>query len=443
MPPSGSQPTGGKNPGGSTPKPPGKTQPTNSLPPEATSSPAAAIATLQAIFDRAGPKSTGTNYNLKKTGWEEGVELLKYLADVVKNTTPAASGSPLSLDQVRDCINESLSSFGEGLVTRLAPPLREPVGPGAGNAPVSYATVARRAMTAERPVAREISFSTASAGASDPIRQGSPRTIKGILDDAIGKSGIPELRGAVLGVRPNSKRTGFTLLAQTQQHADHLRTHMAAWTRYLPAGVELTRRFYSIEVHGVPIKYNPEGPLAREVFQGANSVAVPQPMHIAGLRWLHGPRTERMSKERSSMVVVLDDERCADTLIDGGASIEGAICEVTKHIPHAPQCFRCQQFFHIASACPTKTDPLTLRCARCAGNHKTAECECPHSPKCTDRRKCTHIKPRCANCDGAHKSFSNVCQVKSNAQKTVMARPEFAQPYFNPSFRSRAHAQSS
>ena len=68
------------------------------------------------------------------------------------------------------------------------------------------------------------------------------------------------------------------------------------------------------------------------------------------------------------------------------------------------QCYNCQMFGHGSSRCMVKTF-----CARCAGNHKTSECEE------------TIIK--CANCNGPHKAMSPDCpsretynQIRQRAQ---------------------------
>ena len=59
------------------------------------------------------------------------------------------------------------------------------------------------------------------------------------------------------------------------------------------------------------------------------------------------------------------------------------------------QCYNCQMFGHGSSRCKVKTF-----CAKCAGNHKTTECNS------------TVFK--CANCNGAHKAMSPDCPSRAN-----------------------------
>lgn len=70
------------------------------------------------------------------------------------------------------------------------------------------------------------------------------------------------------------------------------------------------------------------------------------------------------------------------------------------------QCYNCQMFGHGSSRCMVKTF-----CARCAGNHKTTECEA------------TIVK--CANCNGPHKAMSPDCPSRETFnQMRLRAQPK-------------------
>lgn len=302
---------------------------------------------------------------------------------------------------------------------------------------VSYAA----AVGSPKPVEREVVLSlTGVAEAPEAVKAGNARAIKDFVSQAF--SSVPELATVQIhGVRLLANRK-VALQVETKEQAELVRRHELKWLQKLPQGTELSRRSVSIVADGVPTSFDPSADFARDAFFSENRSLIASVSDVRSLRWIHGSRTPRQAKATSSLVITLFSEAAADELLYAGATFEGAVCPTRKYIPTPVQCFRCQKYGHISSACPTKSDPLTVRCARCAGNHKTADCGCPAHTKCSDLRSCTHLKPQCANCSGAHKSFSNDCPIKQQAQAAVQRRPELVGPYFSPTFNPHAKARS-
>ncbi|KIJ24136.1 hypothetical protein M422DRAFT_103244, partial [Sphaerobolus stellatus SS14] len=96
---------------------------------------------------------------------------------------------------------------------------------------------------------------------------------------------------------------------------------------------------------------------------------------VVGLRWLNRRgQGQHSAKRHSSAVITVNSAKLANLLIERNITILGAICNVQKYIPPPVQCYRCQAFGHIAATCPGKSNPSSLRCARCAGQHPTNQC---------------------------------------------------------------------
>lgn len=238
---------------------------------------------------------------------------------------------------------------------------------------------------------------------------------------------------AVHGVRRRSN--GSVLVqAQSEAQAQLLLRHADGWVEHFAADASIERKSYVVSAAAVPTTFDPRAPAAREAIYLSNQGTIPSPDSILSVRWLHEHRLLTAAKADATLVIALSDPSVADTLIYRSLSICGALCPVRKFSPPPLQCFRCQEFGHVAKACPHLLEPSSLKCARCAGNHPTRECLCPAKTKCSNIRHCTHIKAHCANCGGPHKSVAGCCPVKAAAQATSFERSSNGSAYFNPTF---------
>ncbi|KAK6972222.1 hypothetical protein R3P38DRAFT_2584785, partial [Favolaschia claudopus] len=167
------------------------------------------------------------------------------------------------------------------------------------------------------------------------------------------------------------KGNKIVLHAANASEAEKMRRLQGSWVPRLGAGLTVSERTFSVTVHGVPVGLiDPAGGATASVLHGANRSFIQHPSHIKSIRHLQGAaRTQRSNKTHSSVVVSLTDARAADDLICHGTSFDGQHFATEKYIPLALQCYGCQQFGHIASACPFKSDPSRVRCAHCADNH--------------------------------------------------------------------------
>lgn len=374
-------------------------------------------------------------------------KLLALLTDVRSRHT-APSGGPASTTDatslthsLRRTFDESMSQVTSAL-SKLSQQIqevaREPLPP---SPPQTLPTP--RAPIASPPRARELEvvISLSKVDRKSPIRAMSLAQLKQAVDKALAASSsrVPTLHDLkVHGVRKRANGD-IIIRAVSEEQAQLLLLHATEWLTSLDPGAAPERKTYTVLANFVPSSFNPYADGASTSIYYDNQGVIPSPNSILRVRWLRdGPQLN--GKEQSSLVLTLDSEAVADRLIYTSLSLAGAICSVQKYVPMPTQCYRCQEFGHLAKACPHSNDPSTLRCARCAGHHLTKDCRCTHKTKCTVMRTCRHVTVHCANCAGPHKSFDNSCPSKIRAKVQVADRYRSFSPYFNPSFSPRSVA---
>lgn len=272
-----------------------------------------------------------------------------------------------------------------------------------------------------------------------PTKTFTPAELKNKVETAVHQAKIDGLESVSLhGVRkmPNGS---LRLQTQVERHAELLLLHSDRWLCLFEPAAAIERKLFTVIANFVPTSFDPKAPGACLAIQVANQAAIPRPDMVSSVRWLKDPQTHTAPKLHSSLVIMLTDEKAADSLIYHQLSLCGALCNVEKFSPPPSQCYHCQRFGHVAKACPDIANPLRLKCAWCAGNHSTKSCQCPDpKTKCSSLRTCRHVNLSCANCGGPHKSFDNKCPVKSQALAAIASRQRSSSPYFNPSFMTRA-----
>ena len=110
-------------------------------------------------------------------------------------------------------------------------------------------------------------------------------------------------------------------------------------------------------------------------------------------------KIEQMNKSNENFRLVKAecvDEGTMKKLINEGLKLDYFNLKVEEFIrPIRPlQCFNCQQFNHVASNCPTKENPV---CLKCGGQHSV--------------QMCLSDEVKCANCEEQHTSSYKLCPV--------------------------------
>ncbi|KAJ7924089.1 hypothetical protein B0H13DRAFT_1602028, partial [Mycena leptocephala] len=139
---------------------------------------------------------------------------------------------------------------------------------------------------------------------------------------------------------------------------------------------------------------------------------------IAGARWLK-PQHQCSSTQRvAHLRVDFASSESANHAIDNGVFIQGKHHRVRKMEEEPRRCMKCQQYGgHLARDCKAPEDV----CARCAANHRTADCPVTDSGTF-----------KCSNCKvSGHSAADRACPFFWNEQQKKRARdPNAGYCYF-------------
>ncbi|KAJ7253978.1 hypothetical protein C8J57DRAFT_996014, partial [Mycena rebaudengoi] len=125
-----------------------------------------------------------------------------------------------------------------------------------------------------------------------------------------------------------------------------------------------------IVVDGVPTTFNPSSPDAPHTIYAHNNAAISDPSCITEVRWINPKALKIPGKKASSLLITFSDPLSADLCIAQGVAVESMICYAHRYKEPPPQCYNCQGYSHMQSACKEKGPT----CARCAGPHCTSAC---------------------------------------------------------------------
>lgn len=146
-----------------------------------------------------------------------------------------------------------------------------------------------------------------------------------------------------------------------------------------------------------------------ETFNGLQTGA------IVTARWLKNPQNRSPTQTVGHAEIGLATPEAANKILRDGITIRGRHISGRKSIPTPMRCNNCQKFGHMARECKAKT-----KCARCAKEHKTFECESNDDERA------------CANCgDTGHGAASRDCwYLKDKIREMEKKRPELNYIYY-------------
>jgi hypothetical protein len=239
-------------------------------------------------------------------------------------------------------------------------------------------------------------------GRAITLRPTDDNTFKGKETQEILKEIRTDLPGAV-GVRPLRSGDVRVVLKDSKDKEYAVMKGRVGSARIL-------RQDFPVEVSGVPLQikvhHGKEAEarnhtLIQEITKDNRYLTTGA---ISRIGWLHGERTEKSGKARSSLVVYLSAESLRDKALQEGITIKGVWynTKLWSHALQTPRCFRCNQWCHTQSTCAAQ--PV---CGHCAGNHDTRNCH-------------QTTKTRCSNCGKAHKAWDRgVCAVYKVAKESA------------------------
>ena len=270
--------------------------------------------------------------------------------------------------------------------------------PGAGKlGQATYAEVARRTPPADTEARHH---KVVLVKIKDPVEAVHLRRVScGELKERINRS-----KATVLGVRrlPSGDYTIHTSTVAAKVELEQ----STGWLASIGKSAEVSRRVYSVLVHGVRTKaINTENQQ-----QAINTLAQQnRTLHpglvIVRVAW---PRAAQ-GKDYSSLVVDTYNPAAANRLLDEGL-VEGAdvkTCEIYHRNLRLRQCYKCQKYGHVATACRDQQC-----CAHCSGQHDTRQCRVAEDP----------ARARCGAChQRGHKAWDKSCSVRDRELNRLTA----------------------
>lgn len=181
----------------------------------------------------------------------------------------------------------------------------------------------------------------------------------------------------------------FTAQAQDKQNLETQR----AWTTKIGKTARVSQQQFTVLVHSVPKGFKVEEDLQR--LQGQNQATCPG-LRISKATWLK--RKADPGKTASSLIIWVNTAEQANRVLDRGLfwECENLMTEIFHSSHRVLQCFKCQQYGHIAAKCTKTTDT----CSHCAQGHQVKDCVAPKQ------------NARCACCGRAHPAWSTDCPVR-------------------------------
>jgi hypothetical protein len=196
---------------------------------------------------------------------------------------------------------------------------------------------------------------------------------------------VRKLKSGDLAVHVNNSKTKRDM-EETQE-----------WAKRIAPAAEVRKRTWPILIHAVRVADYGQNPCEENAkrIQKENERLHPG-LKIASIRWLgHAEK-----KEFTSMIIEIESASQANRVLQEGIVMKYDLksAEIYDHKSRITQCFKCQRYGHISTACNN-----LRKCGHCGGQHHTDECA-----------EKTQAKNRqCAACDGGdHQSWSPACPAR-------------------------------
>ena len=169
-----------------------------------------------------------------------------------------------------------------------------------------------------------------------------------------------------------------------------------SWATEIAPGAVVRKRTWPVIIHGVRVAdYSLNDEETAKRIEKENARIHPE-LRIMGTRWL-GRAT---GKAFAPLVIEAETTEQANRLISEGVVMTFDLKLAERYDPKCriTQCFKCQRYGHISSACTREQ-----RCGHCGGKHTTEACA--NEPKA--------VRKSCAACEGGeHTSWSPACPAR-------------------------------
>ncbi|KAJ7247984.1 hypothetical protein C8J57DRAFT_1522548 [Mycena rebaudengoi] len=218
----------------------------------------------------------------------------------------------------------------------------------------------------------------------------------------------------------------ITLQLRSSQDAELIRENTKEWLPRLAPDAWTYIPKFNVVINGMPATFDPTSDTAIRTLEDDNPEIL-LPFSIERARWLRTPKSNA-----GSIIIELKDTRSANQAIDSGLSSNYSLFTVHKLTSKLTQCFKCQDYGHIAKLCKE----TTVKCTLCAGDHDMKSCKFGHQHSDTCESNCSlpaeHREHRCANCGSNHPSYDRLCGRRVAERILVDSLPENLDPHFTP-----------
>lgn len=137
---------------------------------------------------------------------------------------------------------------------------------------------------------------------------------------------------------------------------------------------------------------------------------------ILAASWIKKPSLRAPNQKTANVKVICSDPVTANKLLTNRVFISNALVSVQKDLQEPIRCNKCQQYGHIRENCPNPE-----RCANCARDHPTPDCNHPNDHHCVS----------CGTSSTHSSSDRNKCPQFTKHASSLDARlPENSMPYF-------------
>jgi hypothetical protein len=232
---------------------------------------------------------------------------------------------------------------------------------------------------------REVTLTTREANnnVKESVCSMSPEEITKRCQKAIDKASISGIK--LQGV--SKVTSGIRIHCKTEEQAKQL--HAVDWNEAFE-GIAIHKTKYGIVIHGIPVEFDLDDEETIKKVESANDFPSGTIIKMIPLR---RKGKEPPNRKHRSIIIFLSDRHLANESLENGCYIDSLHYHAVRFTPQLKrQCYKCYEYGHQATAC--KRNP---RCGKCAGNHKTTECD--------------STTVLCLHCKGPHEAWRSVCPV--------------------------------
>ena len=199
--------------------------------------------------------------------------------------------------------------------------------------------------------------------------------------ELMAKEGVQVPTGAAFVQASMTKSGAIIYQINSKGVADWLRTkgNLENFTRHMGDANVAQARLFHVLVKFVSVQFMPEDQLSRNIVESNNHLPSDA---IAHAKWIKAPERRKVGQKTAHVIMGFSTRELANQAIETGLIIENKRSYVEKLLIEPSRCFNCQSVKgdHRAADCQVR-GPI---CARCAGNHRTMECEHMGIPHCVN-----------------------------------------------------------